>query len=245
MAWVPGRIIEDSTLPTMRPAERAVAYKHATNVLAALHSVDFKAVGLDGFGKEGQYVARQLKTWNRQVTAKDELMRKHRDPETYLEDLYELVLSRVPSPENEPRSCICHGDYRIGNLIFHPTRPQVVAVLDWELCTIGDPFCDLAYYSFFIWLNPLQALREGMPAENELVSIYCTAARRSLPPELWAYYKAFQCYRLAAITHGVVSRGLEGNASSTKALSMFDQMLFTAQAGLQIARESWGQSAKL
>jgi aminoglycoside phosphotransferase (APT) family kinase protein len=216
MACVEGRVFRQPHLPGVSAADRAAMYDDMADVLARLHGVDVAAVGLSDYGKPGNYYARQIGRWSQQyVAAKtDEIVSMDR--------LMEWLPRHIPAGDE---SGIVHGDYRVENLIFHPTEPRIVAIVDWELSTLGHPLADLAYNCLTYHL-PAEALgrveavdshRSGMPDEASYVAAYCRRTGRDGVPN-WSFYLAFSMFRLASILQGVYARGLQGNAASTYAL---------------------------
>jgi aminoglycoside phosphotransferase (APT) family kinase protein len=215
MEHVRGRIFWNVQLPELTPAERAGVYEELARVLAAIHSVDLEATGLSDYGKQGGYVARQLKRWTEQ----------YRSSETQsvpdMDALVEYLPAHVPEGDE---TTLAHGDYRLDNLIFHPDEPRVLAVIDWELSTLGHPLADLAYtcmlYDIAIpgrgGLLGVDFEASGIPSEERFVARYCELTGRDGAPG-FAYYKAFSLFRLAAIAQGVYKRSLQGNASSDDA----------------------------
>jgi aminoglycoside phosphotransferase (APT) family kinase protein len=219
MDCVEGRILTDLKLPGLTPAERAAHFDAMNDVLAKLHMVDYQAVGLGNFGRPDNYVARQIDRWSKQY----ELTRTDDIPA--MEALTKWLPAHIPA---EQPTTIVHGDYRMGNVIYHPTEPRILAVLDWELCTLGHPLSDLGY-NCLAWHIPepphglgnvdLKAL--GLPTEAEYVASYCQRTGRK-GIEDWSFYVAFSLWRLAAIAQGVYKRGLDGIASSPDALKRGD-----------------------
>jgi aminoglycoside phosphotransferase (APT) family kinase protein len=211
MDFVPGRILADASLPALSPAERTALYDDFNNTLAKLHGVDHRAVGLESFGREGDYIARQLGRFTKQYRAAE----TERIAE--MEELIAALPSRVPPNR---RIAIVHGDYKLGNVMVDTTEPRVVAVLDWELATIGDPLADLAF-SAFAWHRstgtraPLQDLgpESGIPRERDYVLQYCRRTGRD-GIEGWNFYLAFGLFRLASIMQGVYRRVLNGTVAS-------------------------------
>lgn len=222
MDYVPGRVFPDPLMPSSTPAERAGVYEDLARVLAALHRVDWRAVGLDGYGKPQGYMQRQVALWTRQWEA----ARVEEMPEM---DLLAAWLAAHLPPDDEP-ACIAHGDYRLGNVLIHPTEPRVVAVLDWELSTIGHPLADLGYVCLGYHLPTGLAGHSGMAGEHlagtgipdqpTFVASYCKHAGRDVPESLDPFV-VFSMFRLASIGAGVYRRGLEGNASDPRAASHF------------------------
>ena len=205
-------------MPDQTPAERAAIFDSMNDVLARLHRVDPAKVGLGDYGRTGQYVARQVSRWSRQYA------------ELKTEDIPAMDRLSAWLPENIPDdgdpTTIVHGDYRLGNLVVHPTEPRIVAVLDWELSTLGHPLCDIAYNCLGYHLTEpphgyatVDFEKLGLPAENAYVEAYCRrTGRRSIPD--WNFYLAFSLFRLAAIAQGVYRRGLDGNAANPQSIKM-------------------------
>ncbi|HEX4914838.1 MAG TPA: phosphotransferase [Vicinamibacterales bacterium] len=216
MECVDGRVFRQPHLPGVSPNERAAMYQDMAEVLARLHTVDVASVGLSDYGKPGNYYARQIARWGQQYVAA-----KTGDIPS-MDRLMEWLPANIP-PGDE--TAIVHGDYRVENLIFHPTEPRVVAIVDWELSTLGHPLADLAYNCLTYHLPP-EALgradatdsdRRGIPSEAEYVAAYCRRTGRAGVPD-WNFYLAFSMFRLASILQGVYARGLQGNAASSYAL---------------------------
>ncbi|XP_057680349.1 nephrocystin-3 [Corythoichthys intestinalis] len=221
MEHVVGRIFRDLRLPGVIPAERTALYVAAVEVLAKLHSLDLAALKLDGFGKGAGYCRRQVSTWTKQYNAST-----HRDI-TAMNDLSAWLMSNLPADDHEVT--LVHGDFRVDNLIFHPTEARVLAVLDWELSTTGEPLADLAYFlSPHYWpislevLSSMGSLRgiEGIPTMDDLISIYrrCRLIPSALPP--LNFYLALSLFKLAGIAQGVYARHLLGNASASNAAEL-------------------------
>jgi len=216
MEYVHGRVLGDFTLPNKSPVERRAIYLDVARVLAALHSVNYADLGLDDFGKPGNYFSRQIGRWSKQYVA------AKTDEIESMERLMEYLPENVPDDDT---SCIVHGDYRMGNMLFHPTEPRVVAMLDWELSTLGHPLGDLGYSCMPyhsgvagpISLEGLADPQSGIPSEEEFIAEYCRLTGRESIPN-WNFYLAFSFFRLSSIVQGVYKRGIMGNASSTEAL---------------------------
>jgi aminoglycoside phosphotransferase (APT) family kinase protein len=216
MDCVAGRVFRQPHLPGVSAADRARMYAHMAEVLANLHRIDPPAIGLAEYGKPGNYYARQISRWGQQYVAA-----KTGEIEA-MNRLMEWLPAHIPPGDD---AAIVHGDYRIENLIFHPTEPRIVAVVDWELSTLGHPLADLAYNCLTYYLPP-EALglveekesdRSGMPGEAEYLEMYCRHTGRESIPQ-WNFYLAFSMFRLASILQGVYARGLQGNAASEFAL---------------------------
>jgi aminoglycoside phosphotransferase (APT) family kinase protein len=234
MEYVEGRVLWDPTLPGMPPAARGAHYEELNRVQAALHQVDYQAAGLGDFGKPGQYIERQIARWSKQY----EDGGAERIPS--MDALIEWLPRHVP-PGDE--TSIVHGDFRLDNVIFHPTEPRVLAVLDWELATLGHPLSDFAYQVMAWRLAPGQfrglkgadfaAL--GIPTEAEYVAAYCRRTGRASIPN-WEFYLIFNMFRIAAILHGVLSRAQQGNAASADAIAMGSRARPVADVALHMAR---------
>lgn len=217
MGCVEGRILVDPSMPDQTPAERTAIFDSMNDVLARLHKVDPTKIGLGDYGRSGQYIARQVSRWTRQYA------------ELKTEDIpaMDKLAAFLPAniPDEDPAT-IVHGDYRLGNLIVHPTEPRIVAVLDWELSTLGHPLCDLAYNCIGYHLEDpphgfakVDFRKIGLPTEEEYVAAYCRRMGRDRIDH-WNYYVAFSLFRLAAIAQGVYRRGLAGNSSNPDSVKM-------------------------
>ena len=230
MDFLEGRIFRDARLPGMAPAERAAIYDNLNDTLARLHQVDYAAIGLADYGKPGNYFQRQMDRWTRQYRgAETETI-----PE--MERLIAELPRRIPASEEV---AIAHGDYRLKNVMFHPTEPRIVAVLDWELSTLGHPLADIAYGCILYhsesesWgtLRGIDLAASGIPGEAEYVAAYCRRTGRSGIPDFNAYL-AFSMFRLAAIGQGVYKRNLIGigNAPASRDNSHTRHLAATACA---------------
>ncbi len=215
MDMVDGRILDDQFAPAFTAGERGAVYDHLLEVLAALHAVDYQAVGLGDFGRPGNYYTRQINRWTKQYVA------SQTDEIPAMDHLMQWLPENVPEDDT---TTLVHGDYRLGNTIVHPTEPRIAAVLDWELSTLGHPLADLAYcyVSCFMGTGEVLELLPGLPQEDEFVQRYCQLTGRGGIPD-WTFYKVFQLFRLAAIVQGVYKRGLDGIASSAKAVTYGDK----------------------
>lgn len=217
MAHVDGRVSFDPSLPDMSNEERAAVFDDANRVIAALHSVDYSSLGLADFGKPGSYLERQIGRWTRQYRASET------DRISSMEELMAWLPEHIP-PEQKPS--LVHGDYRLDNLILHPREPRVIAVLDWELSTLGDPLADFAYHmqAWRLRGDQFRGMAEhdlgalGIPTEsNYLATYFRRLGRPQVDPATWEFYLAFSMFRLAAILQGILRRALDGNAADAKA----------------------------
>ncbi|MBN9524652.1 MAG: phosphotransferase family protein [Alphaproteobacteria bacterium] len=234
MAHVAGRVFKDPALPGLAPAERGAIYQAMAEAEGRLHRIDPAAVGLDDFAKPGTgFYARQVARWTDQYRAVAD------GPVPAMESLIDWLPRNLPASEERR---LFHGDFRLENLIFHPTEPRLLAVLDWELATLGDPLADLAY-SAMAWHLPQRAFGgftdrditgSGVPGEGEYLAAYCAAAGRPAIGN-WDFYVAFAMFRLAAILYGVLRRGLDGNAASPDAIERGRLGLVCAEAGWEAA----------
>ncbi len=239
MDCLEGRILWDGTLPDYSPEERRAIYEAKVKTFADLHMVDWRAAGLEGFGKEADYIARQTYRWTKQYVASE--TQKISDMDALIDWL----------PENVPpgdKTTIVHGDYRLDNMILHPTEPKVMAVLDWELCTLGDPLADFTYH-LMNWVMPssdpgrgaivdipdLKAY--GIPSMDEYVDLYCGYTGRDGLPEL-NFYFAYNAFRLAAICQGIVGRVRDGTASNANAAAMEERVAPLAAFAADCARKA-------
>ncbi len=231
MAHVEGRVFTDRALPGIDPATRGAMYDAMNATLAALHGVDWQAAGLAGFGRASGYVARQIARWTQQYRA------AALPAVPAMDQLADWLAAYPPPPDG---TAIAHGDYRLGNLVFHPSEPRVVAVLDWELATLGHPLADLAY-NCLVWHLPpeltgiIGAETGGIPAETAYVEAYCRRTGRSGVPDL-PYFLAFSMFRWAAIAAGVQRRVLDGNAADARGRETGSKYRGLAERGWEIAR---------
>jgi aminoglycoside phosphotransferase (APT) family kinase protein len=236
MEYVEGRVLWDGSLPGMQREQRRAIYDELNRVIAALHQVDYVAVGLSDFGKPGNYLERQIARWSKQYRASET------DKIEAMERLMEWLPQHIPPGDD---TCIVHGDYRLDNVIFHASEPRILAVLDWELSTLGHPLADFAYHCMGWRLTPgefrgigeLDLAALGIPSEQEYVAMYCRRTGRSAIPH-WDYYLAYNMFRLAAILQGIMGRVVDGTASSQHAIESGRRARPMAEAG-------WRQVEKL
>jgi aminoglycoside phosphotransferase (APT) family kinase protein len=218
MDMVEGRILWDQTLPAYAPSERHAIHMAALKTLADLHNTDYRAVSLESFGKPGNYMARQIDRWTKQYKAS-----QTEELET-LERLIEFLPRTVPE---DHQTTIVHADYRLDNMVMHPTEARVIAVLDWELSTLGNPLADFTNL-LMQWVNgPLAAVPDlaahGIPTQEEYVAEYCRLTGRSGLPDL-NWYFAYNIFRLACILQGIVGRVRDGTANSPQAAAMAERV---------------------
>lgn len=233
MEFVAGRVLWEQSLPGMTSGERTAVYAEMNRVISALHSVDYAAAGLADYGKPGNYLARQIGRWSKQYRASET------EP---IEAMHRLI---AWLPENIPpgdETAIVHGDYRLDNLIFHPSEPRILAVLDWELSTLGHPLADFSYHCLGWHIPPgkfrgiagldLEAL--GIPGEDAYIAAYCASTGR---PGIshWNFYLAYNLFRIAAILQGVMKRAIEGIAASDQALDAGSRARPLAELGWEYA----------
>lgn len=238
MDCVEGRIYWEPLLPGLEPKERSAIYDAMNETIAHLHTVDYKAIGLEDFGRPGNYFARQISRWSKQYVASE--------TETLVEmnKLMEWLPENIPADDSVS---IVHGDYRLDNMILHPTEAKVIAVLDWELCTIGHPIADFTYH-MMQWRMPPNnegggtaslvgaSLADlGIPSESEYVQAYCKRTGRESLENL-DYYMAYNFFRLAGILQGIVGRVRDGTAASEHAAANADAVRPLAETAWKFAK---------
>jgi aminoglycoside phosphotransferase (APT) family kinase protein len=236
MEYIEGQIYWDPALPGMSKSHRHAVYMETCRVLAALHQVDTDAVGLNDFGRPGNYFARQIDRWTQQYLASQ--------TETIAE--MDAVIDWLPAnlPADDGQVSLVHGDYRLDNMIFSSDKTTIIALLDWELSTLGHPLADLAYQCMQLRMDPGKHLsglngidREalGIPSEQEYVARYCE--HRGLQHiDNWPFYLVFGFFRFAAILQGVKKRAIDGNASSKVALEYAELVRPLAEKALTVIR---------
>ncbi|KIG04726.1 phosphotransferase [Caballeronia concitans] len=218
MEFVEGRVLWDPSLPGMTQAERAAIYDETNRVIAALHTVDAEAAGLADYGKPGNYFERQIGRWSKQYVA------SQTEKIDAMDRLIDWLPQRIP-PASDRKASVVHGDFRLDNLIFHRDEPRVLAVLDWELSTLGDPLADFAYHCMAWHVDPSQfrgiagldwaAL--GIPDEAAYVARYCERTGLAIEGD-WNFYLAYNMFRIAAILQGIMKRVTDGTAASAQAI---------------------------
>ena len=225
MEFIAGRILWDQTLPGMEPAERKAIYTEMNRVISALHLVDFAAQGLASYGRPGNYFERQIARWSKQYQA------SITQPIPEMDQLIAWLPHHIPAmAKSETMVSIVHGDFRLDNMIFHPTEPRILAVLDWELSTLGHPLADFSYHAM-AWNIPPGTFRGiagidveglGIPTQAQYIRMYCENTQLISPEALkadWNFYMAYNMFRIAAILQGIAKRVEAGTAASAQAVS--------------------------
>ena len=233
MDFVDGRVLWDQSLPGMSKAERFAIWDEMNRVIALLHSIPFESIGLEGFGKPGNYIARQVARWTKQYQASET------EPVEAMNNLIAWLPHNIPP---ETGTTVVHGDFRLDNAIYHPSEPRILAVLDWELSTLGDPLADFAYHCMSWHIPPgqfrgiggldLEAL--GIPSEQAYVKRYCErTGRGAIDPSHWDFYLAYNLFRIAAILQGILKRVVDGTAASAHARDAGSRARPMAELGWQ------------
>ncbi|MBK6636942.1 MAG: phosphotransferase [Rhodocyclaceae bacterium] len=245
MEYITGRILWEPTLPDMTPEQRRAHYDEINRVIAAMHRVNYSAIGLGDFGKTGQYIERQIARWGKQYLAGCE--GENAAPRiANMDKLMAWLPAHLPDAD---ATAIAHGDFRLDNLVWHPTEPRILAVLDWELSTLGHQLSDFAYL-MLAWRMPPRAFRGmaganfkelGIPTEAEFIADYCRRTGRESIPN-FDYYIIFNVFRIAAIIHGIWARALAGNASDQNALELGKRAERLADAGWMMAQKLSGNT---
>ncbi len=235
MEFVEGRVLWDQSLPGMTREQRAAHYDEMNRVIAQLHSLDYRALGLESFGKPGNYFARQIDRWTKQYKAAET------EHIAAMDALIEWLPKNIPAGEI---TTIVHGDYRLDNMIFHPTEPRILAVLDWELSTLGHPLADFSYHCMSWHIEPglfrgiggldLKAL--GLPTEEEYVAKYSERTGITVNKDDFRFYLAYNMFRMAGILQGIMKRYQDGTASS-------EQALRSGQAARPMAEMGWAYAS--
>ena len=231
MEFIEGRVLWDQSLPGMSTADRAAHYDEMNRVIAQLHSTDYKAVGLESYGKPGNYFGRQIDRWTRQYKAAET------ESIPAMDHLIDWLQQHIPAGEI---TTIVHGDYRLDNMIFHPTEPRILAVLDWELSTLGHPLADFSYHCMSWHIEPglfrgiggLDLKSLGIPTEDAYIDRYSERTGISINKDDFRFYLAYNMFRMAGILQGIMKRYQDGTASSEEALR-------NGQAARPMAEMGW------
>ncbi len=244
MEFVAGRVLWDQSLPGMSNSQRGEIYNEMNRVISALHKVKFAERGLADYGKPGNYFERQIGRWSKQYVAS--ITR----PIPEMDQLMAWLPANMPaSARDESMVSIVHGDYRLDNLMFHPTEPRVLAVLDWELSTLGHPLADFSYHCM-AWHIPPGSFRGiggldlpslGIPSEAEYIHLYCERTGLTTPEALkpdWDFYLAYNLFRIAAILQGIAKRVEAGTASSPQAVASAAGAPLLAKMAWDFAKKS-------
>ncbi len=216
MEFVDGRVLWDQSLPGMTPVQRGEIYDEMNRVIAQLHTIDYAAIGLADYGKPGNYFARQIDRWTKQYRASET------EKIEAMDNLIEWLPHNIPPGDD---TSIVHGDYRLDNMMFHPTEPRIMAILDWELSTLGHPLADFSYHCMSWHVTPgqfrgiagLDHKALGIPNEQEYIAKYCERTGKTIRQEDFNFYLAYNLFRMAGILQGIMKRYVDGTASSAQA----------------------------
>ena len=244
MEFMPGRVLWDQSLPALSAAERGPIYDEMNRVIAALHEVDVGGVGLATYGKPGSYFERQINRWGKQYVA------SITEPIEAMDRLMRWLPEHMPaSARDDSEVSVVHGDFRLDNLVFHETEPRIIAVLDWELSTIGHPLADFSYHCMswhiptgtFRGIGGLDLAALGIPDEKDYVRRYCARTGRADPQAVmadWNFYLAYNLFRIAGILQGIAKRVEDGTASSAQARQSGAGARPLAEMGWSIAQRA-------
>lgn len=235
MEFIEGRVLWDQALPGMTPAERTAIYDEMNRVISLLHTIDYAAIGLTDYGKPGNYFKRQIDRWSKQYKASET------EKIEAMDQLIEWLPNNIPSGDD---TSIVHGDYRLDNMMFHPTEPRILAVLDWELSTLGHPLADFSYHCMSWHIAPgqfrgiagLDHKALGIPSQDEYIAKYCERTGKTIRKEDFTFYLAYNMFRLAGIMQGIMKRYVDGTASSEQALK-------SGQAARPMAEMGWAYAS--
>lgn len=230
MSFLDGRVFNDQSLPQLDPSDRLAIYQDMNRVLTKIHRLDYRALGLESFGKPGNYFARQVGRWSRQVQGGSIPI-----PPALIK-LIEWLPNHIPADDE---TTLVHGDFRLDNLVFDHTTNKVIGVLDWELSTLGHPLADFSYQcmawrippSLWRGIGGLDLLRLGIPSEQQYIGWYESQSGRAVGSD-WNFYMAYNFFRIAAILHGVAQRAVDGNASASDATENGQKSGLLAEIGL-------------
>lgn len=236
MDFVDGRVLWDPQLPGLRASERAAIFDELSRVIAALHRVNFEAIGLSDYGKHEGYLARQIARWTKQYKASET------EPIPAMDALIEWLPAHIPAGEE---TSIVHGDYRLDNVIFHPAEPRILAVLDWELSTLGHPLADFAYHCMTWYLPPgagrglagIALEGTGIPNVKDYIARYCERTGRKDGIPHFEFYMAYNMFRMAGILQGIMKRVVDGTAASAQAVAMGKATRPIAEQGWNVAQQ--------
>jgi aminoglycoside phosphotransferase (APT) family kinase protein len=231
MEFVAGRVLWDQALPGMSKEQRAAIYDEMNRVIAQLHTIDYAAIGLGDYGKPGNYLARQIDRWTKQYKASET------EKIEAMDALIEWLPKNIPKGDE---TTIVHGDYRLDNMIFHPDEPRILAVLDWELSTLGHPLADFSYHCMswhiapgqFRGIGGLDHKALGIPTEEEYIARYSKRTGKMLSKEDFNFYLVYNMFRMAGILQGIMKRYVDGTAASEQALK-------SGQAARPMAEMGW------
>ena len=250
MEFMQGRVLWDQALPGLTPEQRGEIYDEMNRVIAALHTVNFADRGLAGYGKPGNYFERQIGRWSKQYKASTDGAGPMSQPIPAMEKLVEWLPAHIPAAaRDENKVSIVHGDYRLDNLMFDADRPRVIAVLDWELSTLGHPLADFSYHCMawhiphgsFRGIGGLDIAALGIPSEDEYIRRYCDRTGLATVADLkadWNFYLAYNMFRIAAILQGIAKRVEAGTASSAQAATSGASARPMAELAWQFAQKA-------
>jgi len=236
MDFVDGRVLWDPQLPGILPEQRAAIFDEMNRVMAALHKVDFASAGLSEYGKHEGYLARQIARWSKQYRA------SVTESIPAMDALIEWLPAHIPAGEE---TSIVHGDYRLDNVIFHSTEPRILAVLDWELSTLGHPLADFAYHCMTWYLPPgagrglgsVDLTGSGIPKVQDYIARYCERTGRQDGIPNFEFYMAYNLFRMAGILQGIMKRVVDGTAASAQAVAMGKSARPIAEQGWLVAQQ--------
>ncbi len=242
MEYCDGRVLWDPLLPDVPKEGRRAIYEAKFETLTRLHAVDYAALGLADFGRPGSYVARQISRWGKQYKASET------ETIAAMDRLLDWLPAHLPADDE---TVLVHGDYRLDNMVFHPSEPRVLGIIDWEISTLGDPLAELSYLCM-LWRTPMDwggllghdLASLGLPSEAEMVAYYCKLAKRAVPePKRWEFYMAYNLFRVSCIRQGVYARSLDGTASNVRAADSGKLVRPAAELAWQLVERISGAAA--